>query len=799
MSALPRHADIVIVGGGAIGCSIAYHLARLGHREVILLEKAGLTQGCTWHAAGLVGQLRNQRNLTRLMQDSVALYREIEADTGQAVDWHEVGSLRLASTPGRWQEMKRLATTARNFGVELHLVDAAEAQGLFPPLVTDGVLGAAWIPSDGYVDPSSLTQAYARGARKRGVRIFEGVTVTGVIRDGRRMRAVNTDQGEIRCEVLVNAAGLWAREFGALCGVPIPAGVVEHQYLVTEKVQGLPANLPTLRDPDRLFYLKPEVGGFAVGGWEPDTVPCRLPGDFARQLFNANFDRFEQILIPTAERIPLFNTLGVRTLINGPIPVSWDGEPIMGLAPDTDNLFVACGFTAGIAASGGAGLAMARWIAEGDPGMDLWPLDIRRFAPHCADRPLLEARAVESYGRYYTFHPPWDEAHSARPLRTSPLHGRLAAAGAVFGSRAGWERPNWFGEAAAPAADYRWPAAMRQVAAEHCAVRERVALIDQSSFAKFELRGPHALERLQWLCAADVDKPVGRIVYTQMCNTRGGIECDLTVVRLAEDRFYLITGSGFRVHDGDWIRRHLPHDGATVLTEVTSAFAVINLCGPRSREVLQAVTDADVSSTAFPFACARVLPLRGAAVRALRIGYVGELGWELHVPTEFAAAVYDALWAAGQAYGMANAGYKAIDSLRLEKGYLYWSADIGPETDPFAAGLGSRVALDKGAFCGREALELIHRRGPERRLAILTLDVDVPVYGGEAVIVDDAVVGTVTSAGFGHTVGAPVLFAYLPVAAMARQAFVIEAFGERHPARRHDRVLYDPDNRRLRG
>lgn len=799
---LPAHAETVIVGGGAIGTSIAFHLARLGMREVVLLEKAALTQGCTWHAAGLVGQLRSQRNLTRLMQDSVALYRHIEAETGQPVDWHEVGSLRIASTPERWLELRRLATIARGFGFELHLVDAGEAVRLFPAMNPEGVLGAAWIPSDGHVDPYSLTQAYAKGARTSGVRIVEGVTVTGFGIKDRRIGAVHTDLGSITVDRVVNAAGLWAREVGMLAGARVPAGVVEHQYLVTEKSADLPRGLPTFRDPDRLFYLKPEAGALAVGGWEPDTVPCRLPIHFARQLLEADFTRFEQILLPAAGRIPLLNTLGVRTLINGPIPVSADGEPIMGVAPELDNLYLACGFTAGIAASGGAGAAMARWIADGDPGMDLWAFDIRRFARHASARRYLDARAVESYGRYYALHAPGEEFRSARPLRRSPLHQRLLETGAVMGSRGGWERPNWFAPPDVEAVDrpsYARPNWFEHVAAEHRAVRERVALIDQSSFAKFELVGPGALAALQHLCAADVDRPGGSVIYTQLCNPRGGTECDLTVTRLATDRFYIVTGSAFGLHDSHWIERHLPADGSARLEEVTSRFAVINLCGPRARDVLAACTEDDVSPAAFPFARARDITVGSAPVRAIRIGYVGELGWELHVPADYALHAYDTLWEAGERHGIANAGYRAMDTLRMEKGYLYWSRDISPDTDPFSAGLGARVHLDKGEFIGREALAAIRARGPARRLRILTLDGEANVHGGEAVLHQDRVVGTTTSGNFGHTVGRPVVYAYLPAELADAQGLEVDAFGERYPARRHDAAPWDPKGERLRG
>ncbi|MEE8499058.1 MAG: FAD-dependent oxidoreductase, partial [Kiloniellales bacterium] len=687
-------AEIVIIGGGAIGCSIAYHLAKLGKRDVLLLEKSGLTHGATWHAAGLIGQLRSKRNLTRMLQYSVELYGRLEAETGQATDWKQTGSLRLASSEARWREIRQTATTARSFGFELHLLSAQEALKLFPLMTTEGVVGAAYIPSDGHADPSSLTQALAKGARAGGVTIHEGVRVTDFVVEDGRITQVITDHGNIRAEVVVNAAGMWARELGSLAGAAIPAAAVEHQYLVTEKLPDWPADLPSLRDPDKNFYLKPEVGGIALGGWEDDAPPFGadgIPPDFGRELLESDFDRFEPIAAQAAERVPVLNEVGIRSLINGPIPVSADGEPVMGPTPGLDNFFVACGFTAGIAACGGAGRALAQWIVDGDPGMDLWAFDIRRFGPHHAGTRYLNARAVESYGRYYKVHWPGEEMRSGRGVRRSPLYDLLKERGAVFGSKFGWERSNWFAPKGVEPADrpsFERPNWFEQVGNEHRAVRERVALIDVSSFTKFEVSGPGALRFLQWLAANDLDKAPGAITYTQLCNAGGGIEADLTITRLAEDRFYIVTGSGFGVRDVGWIRSHMPRDGSVVLDDVTSSRAVINLCGPDARRVLERLAEEDVSHGAFPFMSARNLRLGYAPVTALRLTYVGELGYELHVPNEYAAHLYEALWSAGQDFGIADAGYRAIDTLRMEKRYLYWGADITPDYSPYEAGLG---------------------------------------------------------------------------------------------------------------
>ena len=796
-------AEIVIIGGGAIGCSIAYHLTKLGKRDVVVLEKSGLTHGATWHAAGLVGQLRGKRNLTRMLRYSVELFGKLEAETGQATDWRPVGSLRLASSQERWQEIKRTATTARSFGFELNLISAKEAQDLFPLMSREGVVGAAHIPGDGYIDPSSLTQALAKGARAGGARFLEGVRVTDLVLDGARIGALVTDHGTIRADVVVNAAGMWAREIGALADVAIPAAALEHQYLVTEKVVDAPPHMPTLRDPDKLFYLKPEVGGIALGGWEANTVPFGaegIPPGFGRELLASNFDRFEQIAVQAAERIPVLGEVGVRNLINGPIPVSPDGEPVMGPAPGRDNFFVACGFTAGIAACGGAGRAMARWIVEGDPGMDLWAFDIRRYGPHQAGTRALHERALESYGRYYALHRPGEEMATARGARRSPLYGMLGDQGAVFGSKFGWERPNWFApEGVAPRDEpsFGRPNWFETVGAEHRAVRERVALIDQSSFAKFEVSGPGALAFLQGLAANDLDRPPGTVIYTQLCNARGGIEADLTVTRLAGARFYIVTGSGFAVRDWGWIARHMPRDGSVALIDVTSAKAVINLCGPRSRALLEGVAEGDVSNAGFPFMAARKLHIGYAPVLALRASYVGELGWELHIPSEYAAHVYERLWKAGRDLGVANVGYRAIESLRLEKRYLYWGADITPDSTPYEAGLGFCVKLDKGDFVGREALVRAKARGPAQRLCCFTLARETPVHGGEAILRAGRVLGVTTSGGYGYTVGKSIVLGYVAAEEAAGDDYEIEAFCERIAARRHDRALYDPDRARI--
>jgi glycine cleavage system aminomethyltransferase T/glycine/D-amino acid oxidase-like deaminating enzyme len=798
-----RHVHILIIGGGAVGTALAYHLARAGAKDLLLVEKDRLTHGCTWHAAGLVGQLRGKKNLTRLMQNSVAVFDRLEAETGQAISWKKVGSLRLAASPSRWSEIRRSMGQARSFGVECHALSPAEAQERFPYISIAGIEGAAYIPGDGYIDPYSLTMAYAKGARANGVKIEEGVCVEQIVMDGRRAVGVTTGAGNIACDILVNCAGLWAKRVGRLAGVELATAVVEHQYFLTEKKLQFDAGLTTLRDPDSNFYLKPDTGAFAIGGWEdgtPGFYRGMPPWSFARELLPPNMERLELFALPAAERLPVLNEIGIQTVINGPIPVSADGEPLLGLAPGLDNFYVACGFTAGIAASGGAGLALSNLIVHGDAGMDLWPFDVRRFSTVQAQPRYLEKRASEAYGAYYKIHWPLEEPRAARDLRRSPLHEHLQRAGAVFGSKAGWERANWFAPPGtealdAPSFEGR-PNWFGPVAAEVRAIRERAALIDQTSFAKFEISGVGAERSLQHIAANDLGGPAGKAVYTQLCNERGGIEADVTLIHDAEEHFYLVTGAGFGAHDSGWVSKHL--SPGVSIREVTNSLAVLNLCGPHSREILQALTDEDLSNAALPFRAARRIDIGDALVLAVRIGYVGELGYELYVPQECAAGVFEAVWDAGQRFGVAHAGYRAIDSARLEKGYLYWSGDLTPDYNPFEAGLGFCVALEKPQFLGREALLKIKAGGIERKLVSFTIEGFAPLHGGEAIVHDGVVVASTTSAGFGHTLGQSIAFGYLPTALAGQTEFAIEAFGHSYAARRGRRCLYDPNMERLR-
>jgi len=772
MPPLPGHTRIVIIGGGIIGCSTAYHLARDHKAEVVLLEQGSLTSGSTWHAAGLVGQLRSSASITKVLKYSVDLYKRLATETGLETGWKMTGCLRLATTPDRWTEYQRLATTARSFGMEMELISAAEVKRMWPLMDTSDLIGASWLPTDGQASPSDITQSLAKGARMHGATLIEGVRVTGFRMEGRRIVVVQTDHGEIACETVVNCAGLWARQLGALAGVSVPLQAVKHQYIVTDRIDGLSPDAPTLRDPDRRTYFKEEVGGLVMGGYEPNPIAwdTGLPGndapqDWAFRLFDDDFDHFEQHMTQAIARIPALETVGVKQMINGPESFTPDGNFILGAAPEVANMYVGAGFNAfGIASGGGAGWALAEWVMSGEAPLDLWPVDIRRFSGLHRDRTWVRDRTLEAYGKHYTVAFPHEEYDSGRPRITSPLYPRLAKEGAVFGSKLGWERPNWFAPAGTEARDVysmgrqNW---FDAVGAEHAHVRRVAGLFDQSSFAKYELTGPGAEAALSWLCANDVAKPPGRLTYTQLLNSRGGIECDLTLARLTEDQFYIVTGTGFRTHDFAWIADHLPKDGSAVLVDVTEEYGTLALMGPRARDILTAVTEADTTNAAHPFGHVREIVIAGHIVRALRITYVGELGWELHLPVSGLGDVYDALMATGQ--GLRPTGYRAIDSLRLEKGYRAWGSDITPNDTPFEAGLGWAVKLRKPIdFLGRAALEARAGQPLTRRLTgFMTEDPEVVLLGRETILRDGEPAGYLTSGGFGYSVGRPLGYGYL--------------------------------------
>lgn len=814
MSNFPTHARAVIIGGGIIGTSTAYHLAKLGWSDVVLIERHKLTSGSTWHAAGLVGQLRTSANITQLLGESVKLYKTLEQETGLATGWKMNGGLRLACNDERWTEVKRQATTARSFGLEMHLLTPKEAQELWPLMDVSDVVGAAFLPTDGQASPSDITQSLAKGARTHGARILEDTEVSEVIVEDGRVKAVVTSRGRIDCEYVVNCAGQWARAVGKLAGVNVPLVSVEHQYMVTEPIKGVTSNLPTLRDPDRLTYYKEEVGGLVMGGYEPNPIAWAIDGvprNFEFQLLESNFGHFEQLMELALGRVPALQTAGVKQLINGPESFTPDGNFILGEAPEVDGFFVGAGFNAfGIASGGGAGKVLAEWIAAGEPPYDLWPVDIRRFGRNAQDVSWVRKRTLEAYGKHYTIAWPNEEHRSGRPARRSPLYERLKAQGACFGEKLGWERPNWYaadGEEAVDQHTFQRPNWFAAVAREHHATREAVTLFDQSSFSKFFMVGKDSEQALSWICANDVAKPVGSLIYTQMLNSRGGIECDLTIGRIAENQFYIVTGTGFATHDFDWIKRHIPEGLDATLIDVTSGYAVLSLMGPNARKVIQKLTDDDVSHEGFPFGKVRTIHAAGAPLMALRVTYVGELGWEFHFPTEFAATVYDAMTAAGEEFGIKNGGYRAIESLRLEKGYRAWGSDIGPDYTPLEAGLGWAVKFKKNTpFVGREALE--RQRGGKLKRILTTFTVDDPsviLLGRETIYRNGERVGWLSSGGFGHSIGKPIGLGYvrqpqtgLDEDYILQGSYELDVAGERVPCHATLEPLLDPKMERIK-
>ncbi len=812
---LPASARAVIIGGGIIGCSTAYHLAKLGWSDTVLLERKKLTSGSTFHAAGLVGQLRSNANITRLLTYSVELYKSLEGETGLATGWKMNGGLRLACTKERWYEVRRQATTARSFGLDMELLTPKEAQDLWPLMTIDDLVGAAFVPSDGQANPCDITRSLARGARTAGAEIFEDCAVTGLEIDNGRIRAVITGRGRIECEKVIVCAGQWSREFAARFGVNVPLVSMQHQYMLTEPIAGVTADLPTLRDPDRLTYFKEDAGGLVMGGYEPNPLPWAadgIPKGFHYQLLDENFEHFEQLMQPALKRVPALETAGIRTLTNGPESFTPDGNFIIGEAPELENFFVGAGFNAfGIAAGGGAGMVLAEWVKAGEPPFDLWSADIRRFGRPHFDTDWIRRRTREAYSKHYTLAWPDEENSTGRQRRKSPLYQVLKSQGACFGEKMGWERPNWFaelekGETPTDIYTFERPNWFAAVGREHKAVRQTAALFDQSSFAKFVLKGSNAERALNWIAANDVSRPPGSLTYTQMLNQRGTIECDLSVARLAKDQFYIVTGTGFATRDFHWISANIPKGMNCQLFDVTSANAVLSLMGPRARNILSKVTDSEVGNEEFPFGSVKTIFIASAPVLALRITYVGELGWELHAPVEYAGAVYQALMEAGADEGLVNAGYRAIESCRLEKFYRAWGSDVGPDHTPLEAGLGWAVKLKKNvAFVGREAITAQKRAGVKKLLACFVVDdPDVLLFGRETIFRNGERVGWLTSGGYGHGVQKSIGLGYVRNRKGVDKDFVLggnyelEVAGQRVKCSVRLRPLYDPGMARVK-
>jgi glycine cleavage system aminomethyltransferase T/glycine/D-amino acid oxidase-like deaminating enzyme len=813
---LPRRARVVIIGGGVGGAAIAYHLAQLGERDVVLLDRNELTSGSTFHSAGLVGQLRSSLPLTRMMMDSVELYRTLDCG------WVECGGIRLACTEEREQEVLRQVAWARTFGLALELISPQQAHERFPLMSTDGVRCGSYLATDGYLDPSLLTTALADGARAGGTRIFTHTRVTAIDLDepspgSRRVRGVQTEWGPIEAEVVVNAGGMFAAEIGRMAGVRVPIVPFAHEYLVTQpfrdrtSVGGEIEHLPTLRDPDLLIYFREEGGGLIMGGYERESAPWALdrrlldaiPPDFNGRLLEEDWPRFEEIATNSRRRVPAMDEITVTRLINGPEAFTPDNEFCLGES-EVAGFFVAAGFCAhGLAGAGGIGKAMAEWIVGGEPGQDMWEMDIRRFGPHYRSPSYTLARTREVYETYYDIRYPGHERLAGRPLRTSSAYPWHAEHGGAFGEKSGWERVNWY-ESNAPAgeealrprgwAGMHWSPA---IGAEHLATRERAGLFDESSFAKLEIAGPGAAAFLETVCDNRVARDVGAITYTQMLNRRGGIECDFTVTRVEQELFSIVTGTAFGNHDLSWIRRHAPSDGSVRCSDVTARWACFGLWGPSAREILAPLTP---DALDFPYMSMRELTVGDVPVRAMRVTFVGELGWELYCPTEYGAGLWRGLWAAGREHGLVAGGYRAIDSMRLEKGYRVWAADITPDETPFEAGLGFCVKSD-GGFIGADALGDGERwAAPARRLRCLVLEDPRSVaLGNEPVRLEGEVAGRVSSGGYGYSVERSIAYAYLPAGVEPGTPVEVDIFGRWVAGEVAREPLFDPKGERVRG
>ena len=815
---LPDAARCVIIGGGVGGTSIAYHLAQLGWDDVVLLERSQLTSGSTFHSAGLVGQLRGSVTLTKMMMYSVELYRRLGEESEFDPGWTECGGIRLASSEERMEELRRQAGWAKTFGLPMDLISAEESQEKFPLMSTEGVRGAAWIPTDGYLDPAQLTNALADGARRGGCTVFTNTRVTGVdVTDG-RVRGVRTERGDIEAEVVVNAGGMYAAEIGRMAGVRIPVIPMSHQYLVTQPFRERDGtHLPTLRDPDLLIYFREDGGGLVMGGYERHSKPAflphgmsgldEIPPDFNGRLLEDDWDRFEEITENSKRRVPVMDEVTITQLINGPEGFTPDNEFCLGETEVAGFFVGACFCAHGLAGAGGIGKVMAEWIVEGEPSLDLWEMDIRRFGSQYRSPSYTHARIKETYETYYDIRYPNHERQAGRPLRISPANPWHREHMAAFGEKSGWERVNWY-ESNADGGDeslrprgwagQHWSPA---IGAEHRATREAVAIFDETSFAKMEIEGPGAEEYVERLCDNRVAREVGKLTYTQMLNSRGGIECDFTVGRLDEDRFSIVTGTAFGNHDGEWIRKHIPADGGIQVHDTTAQWACFGIWGPLAREVLQPLTPQDLRNEAFPYMNLREITVGDVPVRALRVTYVGELGWELYCPTEYGAGLWRALWEAGQPHGIVAGGYRAIDSMRLEKGYRVWGADITPDETPYEGGVGFCVKLDKeGGFIGRDALVEAEGRGPRTKLCCLILEDPRSVaLGNEPVRIEGEIAGRVTTGGYGYTVERSIAYAYLPPdRTEPGTALAVEIFGQWVEGEVAAEPLFDPRGERIR-
>ena len=829
---LPSRARIVVIGGGVGGGSIAYHLAQRGETDVVVLERNELTSGSTFHSAGLVGQLRSSLPLTSMMMHSVETYRALEAmgpELGTAPGWSEIGSMRIASTPQRLEELRRQHGWAKTFGLPMELLSPSEALERFPLMDPTGVLGAIFLPTDGHLDPSSLTNSFFMAARSMGVTVCTNTRVVGfgLVDDGRggtRIASVETEVGTIECEVVIAACGMYTTDVAALAGVNVPIVPMAHQYLITLPIDGVTADLPSMRDPDNLVYFRNQGGGLIAGGYERNPAPWSLhgvPADFNYRLLDEDWDRFAPLMEAAIRRVPALEGAEIRQLLNGPEGFTPDNEFILGPS-EVSGFFVAAGFCAhGIAGAGGVGRVMAEWVLDGTPSFDCWKMDIRRFGAAYRSRDFARDRTIEVYSTYYDIHYPHEERLSARPLRRSAAYPALVALGCEFGEKSMWERPNWFPsnanrdggtesgmdlESLRPTgwAGRHWHPA---IAAEALATRSTAGLFDESSFAKIRIEGPGATELLQWLCDNNIDRPVGSIVYTQLLNDRGGIECDLTVTREATERYLVFTGTAFATHDLGWITARAsehPAGERVTVADITASMSTFGCWGPSAEKILSSLTSSPMSSADFPYLTSQMISLGPVPVRASRVTFVGESGWEVSCATEFGASLWELIWAAGEAHGLVAGGYRAIDAMRVEKGYRVWGSDITPDDTPDEAGLGFCVRLDKpGGFIGRDAIATRRAAGPPtRKLVTLRLDDPLAVAAGSEPVRTPGgdILGRVTSGGQGYAVGASIAFAYIPIGLVEPGTRLeVELFGEWTGATVDVTSIWDPLGERLRG
>ena len=811
---LPGHAQVVIIGGGIAGCGVAYHLAKYGWTDVVLLERKALTCGTTWAAAGLCAQMRATKALTKLAVYGTELYAKLEEETGQSTGYKTLGSILCSQTPARTAEYDRLAAMGRSFGIEMGRISPSEAKDKFPLMVTDDLDAIFWCPNDGVTLPVDTARAMAKGAVMRGAKIFDGVEATEINLNNGTIESVSTNQGDIKCEYVVNCAGMWGMLLGEKIGVAQPLYATEHMHIITKPIDGITDTFPTMRDMDGCIYIREEVGGLMLGGFEPAAKPWgeggeKIPKDFEFSELSEDWEQFNDFLEAGIKRVPILEDAEIIHLTNVPESFTPDGIYMLGKAPGVNNYFMANGMNSlGIASSAGAGKALAEWMIDGAPSEDLWEVDCRRVFHWQLNRSYLRERVKEVVGLLYDDHWPFRQVETARPVRCTPFHDRLANMGACFGQAFGWERANWFApDGVEPKYEYSWGRQnwFEYSAQEHMAVREGVGVYDLTSMAQFLMQGRDSKAVMQRICANDVDVPVGQVVYTQLLNERGGIEADVTVTPIKEDTYFIVTAGATAVRDFDWIRRLIPKDAHAFLTDVSSGYAMLGVMGPKSRDLLSKLTNADLSNEAFPYRTAQEIDVAYARPLAVRMSYVGELGWELYIPTEFATGVFDALVEAGKEFDLKQVGLHALDSLRLEKGFKHWGSDIGPDDTPYEAGLGFAVKMDNGDFIGRDALLKQKDEGTKRKLVMFTLDDPEPLlYHDEPILRNGELVSCNTHGAYAHLLNCSMGMGYIEMPEGINNEWIIsgnyeiDVEGTLFKTKAHLKPPYDPAGERMK-